>query len=1777
MASTPFEQFLARADASSSNVNDGQNLTAELGRDRDLGDAFSDGMLQGAEGLGADVEYFKALFNTAIDNDTAAADNIRNARMREEFAASATKGMENFEQFLDEPTIEGALMQAFKFSGQAVPSLITAVGGGGVGGVAALVGKKVTTEVGKKAAKRIVTDSLKRTAKGIATPDEKALAQAAWGTFKKGAYTGAFSAEYVPLSGQNLSEALDSGKELDKGQAYRAAAIGVPQALIGVAGEAAILKMVGNVAKKRALKEGSTFGALAKEIGLNTLKGGSIEAATEVAQEGMAVANRFSLDDTYTRQDAQLRLAEAAFGGFMGGGPAAGGGTALVGGAQAIGESGVIEATAKVFDRARRMLDESREGQVNQEIDKEQYGDVMSGLTTPESQADLNAQLNAMVDDSSTKSAVWAAGDTPTYSARVNKATEVVVNGKKAFAAFIPGRGTIVAKSKAVVEEVIASKANDQSLSIALGYSASKSQVGKGDIIVQAIDKDGGVVSEELTDEAGYAVAVENAKGLAPEGGQVTETSVEKALEERNARFQKEPSVKAMDEDAFDSEETVEGSELDFEETVVGEFQSKPDPNQTFPNTEKARQDYIDTFGPTDFTDPAFSSITEATLKEAVSQQNSNPNAIVEVRKTDTGFQVVRQDYDALIRVVEDGQESRIPFSEFLPRAVAKAKKSKPAFKKVSVVNPDGKKSAVNLVDLTNAGKRLVEAREGTGFEGQTPYQAAQRGLQEILADLQIEGYDVQIGDQSFYDVGSSIPASMNVTAALIDGKKVGLKDLMAAPNTIETGKPDKSIAFKEDETGRTSTAKNNVAGTQTGTPEQLDAFEAFQQNLGNNTVRIEGEPDMDVEETIDGRSETERMADKPETAAEINSTIDRRRGAAPSTSSNDLSNGAIKGFLGGLVKSLLKAINLKNPPRVLEFAYLETKTEAELAELFPNEQERNNVIEAINMLKNKKSINGAYLKVANMILIRDTGNELNNALVLAHEVGHALFQEEMGNALANPAIRTRLEKGFKNAATYKSYLDAYGYELGFEEWYADQVARWAAKKYLNKQAKSLNEKHFKGVAARLKKLYRELSSNMRKRLGKLDTDFEAYVDAVVAAKKEGLSTSDPTFVQRALVQNINEVMLKEGGVALAEHWRAAIKKIARDPKLKPLVKIVRTADGVMRMYGGSKIADMFYVRSQSGKGGLGMLGASSRQIAEFQNKFEETVGTFDDPAVVAAFEEAASSKLTTELSPKAQQVRQFLDSIYDDYIAPSNTDINKQANYYPVVLDLLAIQNDEQRFIDLIMRENPEISEQQAKKTAAKLVKYNQTVVDDRPVKIDPASGVEQSIKLTRGIDREILKDAGFLQDPQEAFVAYLRHVVKRVEFNKATKDANGNSILDQEISELKKRDPEAAEMVKEIIDVYLGYQSKPLSPMWRKVNSYGQFLQFITILPFAAIASLPELAGPVINSKEFADLATGIKQIGATIKNRAEAKAFARDIGVVTNEVVANSWVTQAEQDFMDTKVRKMSDTFFRAIGLNWFTNFTREYAAGMGVQFITKHARNEFNNPKSERYLTELGLTAAEVNTWIKSGRKLSTPEGQKVKAGLQRFVESSILRPNAAERPIWASDPHWALVWQLKSYFYAYGKVIIGGIAREVGTRRAETKGALQITETMSVLAITALATMPLAMLAMEVREYAKQGLAWLLPGISPDNRYFRSDRMDYPTYLMEIIDRSGFLGVLTLGAMAHQNVEWDKGHIVPGALLPFAGPTIETIDTALENGFQIDRTLKSRILPIYNQL
>lgn len=1741
MAFDPVKQFLQMGTPEETNAVDviSGNLDSPAPAVTGLGESFARGAQAGAEGLSADVEYFKGLFNLAVGDDEAAAANIRAAEQDQQAAAAATSGMQSFEDFLKEPSVDGFLSQIAKFSGQTSVSAITSIAGGGIGGV---IGKAVGKKVASKAAQRIAKDSLERTAKGVATPEERLIAQMSYDYAKRGAFTGAFGAEYVPAAAGGLREAVESDQEIGADTALRSFLVGAPIAAVGTLGEAAILKAFGNVAAKRAIKEGDTFSTLAKDIASSTGRTAAIEGTTEVIQESIAIANRASMDDSFTAQEAALRLGEAAFAGFFSGGAlgAAGGAAGNVISRRGDIAEGTGNLAANVVDKARRFLDQGQTQQTDSEINKEQYGDIMSGLTTPESQADINAQLSAMVDETSNKESVWVAGNTPEYNARPNKATEITVNGKLAFAAFIPGRGTIISTNRTAIDQVIQEEASEQSLASALGYSAAKETTAPGDLVVQALDANGSVISEEVTSKDGLEAAFSAARALAPEGGSVKQTTVEKALEERRRRAETEagPVIREMDITEGDFSDTVfdetqTDQEFELERVESRPFSPKRDPNEIFDNTESLRNDYVEAFGPTDWTDPFYGEMSEALLREAVDQQNGNPTSEVSVIKEDNSYKVVREGLPA---------DSEFDSAAFLAAAVNKAKRSKFARdSRVVIVPPEGrgKPAKINLVDITNAGKRLLRIRGDETFQVGTPLESAKKGLQEILADLQLEGYDILIDGQSLFGIQGALPDSLNVAAARIGKTSVGLKQLLTPVQTVTN----------QEQRGDGTFDPAADAAIETTDMTEIERMQRSSANLDIPQTGIEQEvspsfgPDLRL-----GRAPT----------------------TGPATGGGLEAAGFTDPLVRGVIDALLAAVKFVNPPRILTFAQIDTATDAQLEAEFSGKA-LEAVIEMRDSMRASESKKGTYSGLANVAIIRETSNPLNDALVIGHELGHALFKQEQDGALSQRALRNSLLKAFNRDARRQSYLDKYSnQDLAFEEWYADNVAKWASREYVKRQAASLTDRHFKKIADRLKALYRTLSSNVRKRMGrKIPQEFEQYMDVVTGRVKEEAPNEVP-FKAKQLAAEVTEVIVKQNGEALASHWQSKISDLAKNPTLRPIMKLVRTADGVLRSVS-RPIADMFYVRSQdaSQEGGLGMLGAKSRKLDQLQNDFEDQIGPLSDPQVQAALLEASSSAPTSELSPQAQSVRQFLDKLFDEYIEPSNTNINRQENYFPVVLNLLEIESRPDEFVDFIVANQPGITRERALEAVHYLRKYAESVQDNAPITIDPtdpAAAVEKSIILTKGIDRKLLSDAGFLQEPQDAFVSYMRHIVKRVEWNTHTKDANGVSILDAELDKLSEED---AAIAREIIGTYLGYQSKPLSPLWRKINSYGQFLQFVTILPFATIASIPELAGPIINSKELNmdTFMTAFKQIGATIKNRAEATQFARDLGVTTSEVVANAWVTEAEQDYMDTKVRKMSDRFFSVIGLNFFTKFTREFAAGMGVQFILKHAKNEFNNPRSERYLKELGLTAAEVTAWEKGGRKLTTPEGKRVAKGLQRFVESSILRPNAAERPVWASDPHWALVWQLKSFLYAYTKVITGGVFREALNRRNETKGLEQLTATTAVFFLTAIATMPLAMLALELREYAKYGLAWAIPGLDASDRYFRSDSMDWDQYLAEIFDRSGFVGPLSIGNMALQNAEWGKNPI-----LPILGPTAETIDVILKNGFDVGATLKQR-LPI----
>jgi hypothetical protein len=106
--------------------------------------------------------------------------------------------------------------------------------------------------------------------------------------------------------------------------------------------------------------------------------------------------------------------------------------------------------------------------------------------------------------------------------------------------------------------------------------------------------------------------------------------------------------------------------------------------------------------------------------------------------------------------------------------------------------------------------------------------------------------------------------------------------------------------------------------------------------------------------------------------------------------------------------------------------------------------------------------------------------------------------------------------------------------------------------------------------------------------------------------------------------------------------------------------------------------------------------------------------------------------------------------------------------------------------------------------------------------------------------------------------------------------------------------------------------------------------------------------------------------------------------------------------------------------------------------------KRFLDELNVQASDIKLNEAGevmvLTRAEITALFDENTDAARAEiarDHRVRGAIRKFVDESILRPNAATRPIWASDPHFQLIFHLKSFMYTFHEVILKRIVREIG--------------------------------------------------------------------------------------------------------------------------------------------
>ena len=1792
-----------------------------------LGEIFAAGMQTGVEGMAADMEYFSALINTVTGDEESAKQSIRRAEVQEEATAAPLRGVQTFEEFIDNPTLSGFATQASKGVGQVMPSAASSIASAGVGGLVVAGTRAVATKGARQAAQRLVKESIEKTAEGVADEAEAALAREAYNlaqksAFKYGMAGGAFASEYPVLAGSNVQDALESGRELDREQALRAGLLAGPQAAIGVGGEAMMLKLLSNVATKRAGKN-TAFGQLAKVL-KDTGKGGALEGGTEAIQEGISVANRASMDENFSAQDAALRLGEAAFAGFFGGAGIAGAGSSI----------------GSVFTQASRLVEKSREQTANATKDP----DATMGFEQDDDLNDIRKEFGEQYD-------VDYGPEVRDMDVRYDddgKITYASTGAPQEVASTIGDRPTFRANILAGLKNVLAKNPDDQKYDrsnyrlAGLVKRFEEGTVEQQDEIIRTIfdtepSTEGVTAKSEPASfeedstatfkndpektfpntesaRAAYAEAFGPVNWSDPFYSRMTESFLEKA-----AALKQEDTSTYIDADRdskgevyqytlFKQEsETTNAAFLDPVEiddvldtaqgsqySDGGVFLVTPDETSSpinLVNLAVAGTKILRDRGETNWSTPAAN--YKAGLVEFLKQlSNTYPDYQIQIGRSLTTYSLadVLSGTAQIDERVGNPTAARIDGENITLSDLMEADGTAPISTKKERFKVSGtratKKPTGSKKDQRDQGS---ESRGTTQTEGATGPKSGAR---------------VNNIDTSTTKINAKSEPTPQSGTAQNSSESIARQQSVDAMNRSQQQSTEQAVK-SEFTNEQEVTEYYNTAEEADARAEVLRSEFGFDITVTDPVTKAKtGAQTQPVQVNDDGRQEQATPEDGPNDTPSTSLNLEggtstQGRGGKPTPNAKpkfvpiQYPAGAVNKLVTQIADAMNKAVKLKNSVVIMGVKQLKTMTDAQIKEMFDDPRVGNLIIEQLRDLSNTDSKLGKYVEFgdAHIILVDNTkGNELQAALTVAHEMGHALFNEELDGSLDRGPTRDRLRKAFMRAQAKKDAPAAYqaNNPYAFEEWFADQTAIWA-KSFLNKPltSKGLVDSHFKRIAIRLQKMWKALDRVMRQRFSSDNKSqtFDSYINAFLRVRKTyrrspGVSARKTSWQKKALVREMEKTVEDTGAKDPILRLLRGFDKLLNNPKGRMLKKIFLPEDNILRKISPA-IADMFYVQSNSGSGLLGFLNAKTNRSNAILNDLEDIVGAkWDTKEVQDALAEAADERIdTAKLTGKAKEVRQYLEKLYDNYIAltPGNQ-IAKSKNYFPVSLALAEIYNDQEAFIAVVKKYNPDMTDRAVRDIVTGLVRKREHIVEDGDIQFDatdPQKMVEKARILTKNIDPDEL--APFLEKPEVALIRYVRHITIRSEFLRATRDKDGKDLLAEAMAGLS---PEEKERATHIIERYLGYTTKPLNPAVQKINSYLQLFNWITLLPLATIGSIPEFGGAIVNTREFNGFEMMLKAIPKTVKNRAQAKQLARSLGVSVSTAMGNLGLTDADAEFLDPKVRKLSDGFFKVIGLDFFTRFTREFGAAMGVEFLITHAANTAKNPRAARYLKELNVTAEQITAWQAQQQEgtpytFNGPEGQAVKDAVTRFVESSMLRPNAAERPAWGNDPMWTLVWALKSFLYSFGKVIIGGVKREMMVRSQE--GATKF-ESMGSIAmmggLMAAAFLPLAMVGLELREIAKAGVAGVLPGVEANARYFRSDRMDYGEYLGELINRAGFYGPLAIFSGAFDQVGWGKSGL--GSLFgPTAGLIIDDIGLGYFKEGKTWEILPERIIPGYN--
>jgi hypothetical protein len=295
----------------------------------------------------------------------------------------------------------------------------------------------------------------------------------------------------------------------------------------------------------------------------------------------------------------------------------------------------------------------------------------------------------------------------------------------------------------------------------------------------------------------------------------------------------------------------------------------------------------------------------------------------------------------------------------------------------------------------------------------------------------------------------------------------------------------------------------------------------------------------------------------------------------------------------------------------------------------------------------------------------------------------------------------------------------------------------------------------------------------------------------------------------------------------------------------------------------------------------------------------------------------------------------------------------------------------------------------------------------------------IVKDIASEQGLDGEKLK--GYLK---RRYIARLNNF----EFNEEVpKGVDITKITEIETQALKK-----IAKYQNAIMAMEGTLGHDINPKLRELSAVMMVFQNFRLLTMTLFSSMSDPMGIMVRGGDlddaFAAMRRGFKEVVKRWKDDTNVKGdteveLAELLGTVDAGTFMETLGETYSSLYMGGKVKRANDALFKWNGMEAWNRGMRVSATQAAVKFIKKHMNTPTKH--SERYLKELFGDNA-VPELMDGELDYTNPL---VQQAIMRWVDGAILSPNAAQRPMWASDPHYALLFHMKQFVYSFHKVIL----------------------------------------------------------------------------------------------------------------------------------------------------